>query len=65
MIKLEQKPDFVEIVQLIENARKRTYQAVNTSLIELYWQVGEYISHKVQSAEWGVVWLMNWRVIWH
>ncbi len=53
MIKLAQKPDFAEIVQLIENARKRAYQAVNTTLIELYWQVGEYISHKVQAAEWG------------
>jgi predicted nuclease of restriction endonuclease-like (RecB) superfamily len=26
---------------------------VNTSLIDLYWQVGEIISHKIASAEWG------------
>ncbi|MFT3741462.1 MAG: PDDEXK nuclease domain-containing protein [Gammaproteobacteria bacterium] len=48
-----QKLDFTEIVQLIEAARKQAYQAVNTTLIEFYWQVGEYISHKVQAAEWG------------
>jgi len=28
-------------------------QAVNTQLIELYWQVGAYISHKLEQAEWG------------
>lgn len=28
-------------------------QAVNTVLIDLYWQVGEIISRKLQAAEWG------------
>jgi predicted nuclease of restriction endonuclease-like (RecB) superfamily len=46
-------PDFVEVVQLISAARQRAYQAVNTTLIELYWQVGAYISNKVKAAEWG------------
>lgn len=32
-----QNKAFDEVVQLIEAARKRAYQAVNTSLIELYW----------------------------
>ena len=44
---------FTEIVQLIANAKQRAIQAVNTSLIDLYWQVGEIISHKIASAEWG------------
>lgn len=48
-----QKPDFAEVVQLIEAARKKAYHAVNTILIELYWQVGAYISAKLQAAEWG------------
>lgn len=46
-------PDFVEITQLIESARQRAYQAVNTALIELYWQVGAYLSAKIKAAEWG------------
>lgn len=46
-------PDFAEITQLIESARQRAYQAVNTSLIELYWQVGAYLSAKIKAAEWG------------
>ena len=44
---------FSEVVQLIVSARQRTIQAVNTSLIDLYWQVGEIISRKIASAEWG------------
>ena len=48
-----QKPDFAEVVQLIEAARKHAYQAVNTTLIELYWHVGAIISSKLQAAEWG------------
>lgn len=45
--------DFAEVVQLIETARQKSYQAVNTALIELYWQVGAYISHKIAAAQWG------------
>jgi DUF1016 N-terminal domain len=38
---------------LIDAARQRAYQAVNTALIELYWQIGEHISRKIAAAEWG------------
>jgi predicted nuclease of restriction endonuclease-like (RecB) superfamily len=44
---------FAEVVGLIEQARQRAYQAVNTELIGLYWQIGEYISGKLAAAEWG------------
>jgi predicted nuclease of restriction endonuclease-like (RecB) superfamily len=44
---------FAEVVQLIEAARQRAYQAVNSTLIDLHWQVGEYISRKLESAAWG------------
>src|SRR2546427_597107 len=44
---------FAEVVRLIEGARRRAYQAVNTELVGLYWQVGEYISRKLATAEWG------------
>jgi predicted nuclease of restriction endonuclease-like (RecB) superfamily len=47
------KVTFSEIVRLIANSREKALQAVNTALIELYWQVGEIISRKVESAEWG------------
>ena len=44
---------FAEIVSLIEQARGRAHQAVNTELVGLYWRIGEYISRKLESAEWG------------
>jgi len=44
---------FAEVVTLIQSARHRALQAVNTELVGLYWQVGEYISRKLASAEWG------------
>jgi predicted nuclease of restriction endonuclease-like (RecB) superfamily len=44
---------FAEVVGLIEQARQRAYQAVNTELVGLYWQIGDYISGKLAAAEWG------------
>jgi predicted nuclease of restriction endonuclease-like (RecB) superfamily len=44
---------FADIVVLIERARQRALQAVNTTLIDLYWQVGGIISGKIAAAEWG------------
>jgi len=44
---------FDEVLELIEAARRRAYQSVNAELVTLYWQVGEYISKKIESAEWG------------
>ncbi|WP_448110546.1 PDDEXK nuclease domain-containing protein [Pseudomonas lini] len=38
---------------MIITARQRAVQAVNTELIELHWQVGAYISRKIEAAEWG------------
>ncbi len=44
---------FAEVVTLIQQARQRALQSVNTELIDLYWRVGEYISRKLASAAWG------------
>lgn len=44
---------FVEIGGMIQAAKQRAMQAVNTQLVELYWQVGSYISQKIEQAEWG------------
>lgn len=44
---------FNEVLALIQSARRQAIQAVNTQLIELYWQVGAYISRKLEKAEWG------------
>lgn len=44
---------FDDVLHLIDSAKQRVYRAANTELIDLYWQVGELISKKIASAEWG------------
>jgi predicted nuclease of restriction endonuclease-like (RecB) superfamily len=44
---------FAEVAGLIRQARQRAYVAVNTAQIDLYWQVGSYISAKIAAAAWG------------
>ncbi len=44
---------FNEIRKLIIAAKQKAYRAVNKDLITLYWEVGEYVSKKVNNLEWG------------
>lgn len=44
---------FADICELIRRARQCAVQTVNTALIDLYWQVGEAISHKIEADGWG------------
>ena len=45
--------DFDRVLGLIDAARARAIAAVNTTLIDLYWSVGEYISRKIAQDVWG------------
>jgi hypothetical protein len=38
---------------MIHEARYNAIKSVNTELVKLYWSIGEYISKKIKSAEWG------------
>jgi hypothetical protein len=42
---------FNEIISIIENARSRALKAVNSELIQMYWQIGEYVSKQVKNGE--------------
>ena len=44
---------FDQVVNLIQFARNKALLSVNTALISLYWQIGEYLSHKVANEQWG------------
>ena len=48
-----QMEQFDEIISIIENARNRALKAVNTELIQMYWDVGAYVSRKVKDGGWG------------
>ncbi len=44
---------FTDIIFLIQNSRQNAIKAVNTALIDLYWNIGQYISQNVKSQNWG------------
>jgi predicted nuclease of restriction endonuclease-like (RecB) superfamily len=44
---------FTDIIQLIKQSRINAIKAVNTELINLYWNVGKHISMKLEKSEWG------------
>lgn len=51
--RLPARSDFDEVLKLIDGARTRAVAAVNTTLIELYWSIGEYITRKIADEGWG------------
>lgn len=44
---------FADIIHLIRQSRVKAIKAVNSELIDLYWNIGEYISKKIENSEWG------------
>lgn len=49
---IEQK-SFTQIVKLIHQSKQRAFAFVNKELIDLYWNIGKYISKKTVSDGWG------------
>ena len=50
---MQLESQFSEIHQIISKAKISAYRAVNTELINLYWEIGKYISNKIANEEWG------------
>lgn len=44
---------FTDIIHLIKHSRTNAIKAVNSELINLYWNIGEYITNKLEQSEWG------------
>ena len=45
--------DFGNIIKIIEKSKARAIKAVNAEMIEMYWQIGKYISEKTINNGWG------------
>ena len=45
--------DFQAVLGLIQRGRQRAWSAANLELVELYWAIGRYLSHKVAEEGWG------------
>lgn len=50
---LTQEQQFAEIVGIIQKNRCAASRAVNEATLLTAWQVGNYVSHKLKSEEWG------------
>ena len=44
---------FDDVISIIENARENAFRAVNRELIDMYWNIGEYVSLRVSESGWG------------
>lgn len=53
MGKVKIQPQFNEVLSFIRGAKFRILSVANKELIELYWQIGQYISKRLSSEEWG------------
>jgi hypothetical protein len=49
----ERSEQFLEIVNLIKQARYKAVKNINAELIKLYWDIGKSIYEKIQSSQWG------------
>ncbi len=45
--------EFKKLINIIENAKNRTYQKINEELVLMYSEVGKFISQKLKSADYG------------
>ncbi len=50
--------DFSKIIEMIENRRANAYRKVNEELIELYWDIGRFVSEQIQNNNGEVKWLI-------
>ena len=49
IVKEYNHPEFAEVIQLIRTTRNRVLHVANSALIDLYWQLGEFISNKLST----------------
>ena len=52
-LELHNNKAFQEVLAMINQARTKVAKAINKGLIDLYWNIGEYISDKSKKDGWG------------
>lgn len=53
MNKLEQNSLFGDVLNMIYSAKQKAEYQVNSTVIELYWTIGEYVSKQIDENGWG------------
>ena len=51
IVKKINEKEFLHIVSLINRAKEKALLSVNVELINLYWNIGDYISNKIKNAD--------------
>ena len=49
----KQNQNFDRIIEIIENSRRDAFKAVNRELINMYGEIGKFVSEKVGKNKWG------------
>lgn len=44
---------FAKVYSMIAEAQSRAWQQVNKTLIELYWNIGQFVNEQVETSGWG------------
>lgn len=45
--------DFSSIISIIQTHKQNAYRKINEELVIMYYEIGEYLSKKVKSGQWG------------
>lgn len=45
--------DFTPVIERIQQAQNKVFQQINAELVKLYWDIGKYVSDKVNEGKWG------------
>lgn len=53
MMQLDKRQQFSEVVLMIRQAQYNAMKTVNAEMINLYWNVGAYISKQLETSKWG------------
>lgn len=52
-LEVNYESSFAEVKNLITHARTKAVKVINSQLIDLYWEIGKYISEKCNNSNWG------------
>lgn len=50
---IQQIENFNEILSTIQISKQKAFESINATLVELYWDIGKYISNEVKQKRWG------------
>ena len=45
--------EFTELLEIYEKAKAKADYAVNNIVVDMYWEIGKYLSEKVETVGWG------------